>query len=379
MQAGALIATILRHDKKNASYKIALIRSINDVVLGFPQIGRQGRAIAIPLRTLARFWVAYYWPFVDPANPILQARQARGKEDISFRPALTRLRQEWERGLGTTSRPSDGFFLVGECLSGVRWKSYQQSLRDAFSAAVEGIAAALQQPIRYAGPGQYSVFSRPARWRDILAGSSAVVCLPETRPGDLCLVVDAELWDGFCNLSLWIEALCIHEWCLFTESQSQVERGIIYGLLTDRPQNRQPLTWERNQVEILMMEGAEFSCPWTGRRLTTASYDMDHLLPVSVYPVNELWNIIPADPEFNQHAKRDRMPGSDRLARASPHLQSTYRNYLRSPQLSEALTHDSRLRFGTEMSTNSVIPAVLTRSVVDYLQVVATSRNLQIF
>ncbi len=53
MNAGTLIATILRHDKKVASYKIALIRSINDVVIGFPNIGLQASAIAIPPKTLS--------------------------------------------------------------------------------------------------------------------------------------------------------------------------------------------------------------------------------------------------------------------------------------------------------------------------------------
>lgn len=163
MNAGTLIATILRHDKTVASYKIALIRSINDVVLGFPHIGRQASAIAIPLKTLAGFWVAYYWPFVDAAHPILQAQKSRGKEDVSFRPVLTRLRQEWEKVIGVSSQPADGYFLVGEYLSGARWKNYPETLRSAFSETVLGIVDAIQQPIRYAGPGQYSVFAQPVR------------------------------------------------------------------------------------------------------------------------------------------------------------------------------------------------------------------------
>ena len=50
MNAGTLITTVLRHDRKVASYKIALIRSINDVVLGFPHIDHGSVATAIPLR-----------------------------------------------------------------------------------------------------------------------------------------------------------------------------------------------------------------------------------------------------------------------------------------------------------------------------------------
>ena len=81
---GTLIATILRYDRKVASYKIALIRSINDVVLGFPHVGHGSVSTAIPLRMLARFWVAYYWPFVDIQRAIYQGQHSRGKGDVSF-------------------------------------------------------------------------------------------------------------------------------------------------------------------------------------------------------------------------------------------------------------------------------------------------------
>ncbi len=71
-------------------------------------------------------------------------------------------------------------------------------------------------------------------------------------------MIEPALWRTFREASLWVEALCIHEWCLFTENVQQlsevtVDRGDIYQLLTDRPDNRRPLTWERNQVELLMM------------------------------------------------------------------------------------------------------------------------------
>lgn len=103
MDAGRLIATILRHDKKVTSYKIALIRSINDLVLGYPHMAQNGTAIAVPLKQLAQFWVAYYWPFVAQEQPIRQGQQIRGKQDLSFRLALTQLRQEWEKIVGASN------------------------------------------------------------------------------------------------------------------------------------------------------------------------------------------------------------------------------------------------------------------------------------
>jgi hypothetical protein len=34
-----LLASILKHDTKTTSYKIALLRAINDVVLLYPEVG----------------------------------------------------------------------------------------------------------------------------------------------------------------------------------------------------------------------------------------------------------------------------------------------------------------------------------------------------
>ena len=105
-------------------------------------------------------------------------------------------------------------------------------------------------------------------------------------------------------------------------------RGDVYTLLTDRPDNRRPLDWERNQIDLLLMEGHVFECPWTGRSLRRPiDYDLDHLLPVSVYPINELWNLAPADRQFNQHVKRDRLPSHDLLLTAAPRLELAYQHY----------------------------------------------------
>lgn len=50
-----------------------------------------------------------------------------------------------------------------------------------------------------------------------LSSLADVAAVPGALPQDECLVVRADLWRTFRELSLWVEALCIHEWCLFTE------------------------------------------------------------------------------------------------------------------------------------------------------------------
>lgn len=283
--AAQAVGSILRFDKKVNSYKLALVRALNDVVLSYPDLSGSGFDVCVPLRKLAEYWLAYYWPFVDPQDPITQGPRATRRgvltNDMSFRPALTDLRIAWEKLFGIAG-PSDGFLLVAELRVPRIAASYPPRLHKSYRAAVSAVIKALEQPIRYAGPGgeTHAVFPppRPATdWPEAIA-------VPGTSPDEPSVLVRAELWSAFRELSLWIEALCVHEWSLFTESlaSSGTDRGRIYSLLTSRPDNRRPLSWERNQIELLMLEGKTFVCPWTGKNLAAGNYAIDHIIPVSV-------------------------------------------------------------------------------------------------
>ena len=382
--AHVIISTILKHDAKVTSYKIALLRAINDVVLSFPDLRSYQKDVAIPLRVLAQYWVAYYWAFVDPNAPILQGQRAtlKGKlrNDILFRSQLTQLRQEWEQIVGGTSSPSDGFFLINELRVPRKYQTYPKSLHQTYKRAIALISKAIENPIRYAGPSTWTVFSEPIKYKLF---SNQVVSIPGTQPSDKCLVIKADLWQTFQEMSLWIEALCIHEWCLFSEKVQQennqrADRGFIYTLLTDRPNNRRPLEWERNQVNLLLMEGEEFVCPWTQKPIIQGiKYDLDHILPLSLYPINELWNLVPSDPDFNSRIKSDRLPSQKRLQEAQPYFELAYHHYGKSKSLSVALREDIVIRFSTV--SGNVTPGILAVAVVDFINIVAESRNLARF
>ena len=376
-----IIASILRYDAKITSYKIALVRAINDVVLSFPDVKQTKNGVAVPLRMLAEFWIAYYWPFADDEHPIIQGQQAQRQgqvsNDMSFRAALSELRRDWQKTIQHKTFPSDGFFLISEFKTPRRRASYPLHLQSAYDVAVAKISRAIQQPIRYAGKGEWEIFDKPNRASEL---SGDVAFLPGSKSDDVCLVINSALWESFRDMSLWIEALSIHEWCLFSERVTQqlgkrIERGLVYSLLTSRPDNRRPLTWERNQIEVLMIEGVDFVCPWTRKTLSQAvSFDIDHLLPLAVYPTNELWNLLPADRKYNQHIKRDRIPNSARLLDALPFIAATYINYEKSKELSNAIHEDANVRF-SELQSNDKFPSELAKRTVRFIEEVANARN----
>jgi len=380
MQPDTIISTILKHDKKVTSYKFALLRAINDVALNFPDLRNFGQDVAVPLKVLAQFWVAYYWPFADANNPIIQRR---GGGSIAFHLELTELRSLWQRELKTVSQPSDGFFLINELRIPRKRALYSPQLLSIYQDVLAKIEKAMVNgPISHAGSGQCKVFEKPKKYSGL---GDTVVTIPGTEPKDKCLIIPADLWQTFQKMSLWIEALCIHEWCLFSETVKQengqkADRGLIYRLLTDRPKNRISVTWERNHINLLLMEGKEFVCPWTETLIVQGiQYDLDHLLPVSLYPINELWNLVPAEPKFNSHIKRDRLPTLEKLRQAQPHLELAYRHYSTSNLLLVALQEDVEVRFSTVSPSTVSFPLALASAVVDLIDIVAESRNLARF
>lgn len=381
----AAIATILKHDNKTTSYKIALLRGINDLVLAYPDLTTSRRDIAIPLKRIAELWIAYYWPFAEEQYPIYQGARAERdgvlRNDLSFRPALEQLRSQWQQTVQLTALPSDGFFLVSDMRTPRRRATYAPALQRAYDLAISAIVPAVQMPVRYAGPEQWTIFGKPTRLDSL---SPNVLSLPGTQPKDWCVVVNTTLWAAFHRLSLYIEALSIHEWCLFTEGVAQrdsitITRGQVYGLLTARPGNRRPLSWERNQVDLLLLEQVTFTCPWTRKPIRQpGDYDLDHLLPLAVYPVNELWNLLPVDREFNQRIKRDRVPSTQRLLEAEPWLAAAYTGYGRSPQLDIAVQEDAALRF-TAVRNRADFASALAHLAVEFIDGVAAARYVMRF
>jgi hypothetical protein len=62
-------------------------------------------------------------------------------------------------------------------------------------------------PIRHAGPSgsNWTVFSKPLKYADIY---DKIIAIPGTNSQDKCLIINANLWQTFQEMSLWIEALC---------------------------------------------------------------------------------------------------------------------------------------------------------------------------
>ena len=170
---------------------------------------------------------------------------------------------------------------------------------------------------------------------------------------------------------------------MFTQTAHKAEkegfRGKVFTLLTTRLKPRRSLDWERTQIDQLLANKFEFTCPWSGKIIKKdIAYDLDHIIPVSIYPYNELWNLVPSDPEFNQRKKRDRLPNEKRLSIAENRLATTYNMYYQSNELRKAIIEDIHYRFNQKID-EEFFGSQLSRIVLNFIRIISDVRNVARF
>ena len=80
----------------------------------------------------------------------------------------------------------------------------------------------------------------------------------------------------------------------------------------ERPERRGSLTRHKKDFwDVVIRERGGVECIYTGKRLETGEYDVEHFIPFQFVAHDLMWNLIPADPSFNSH-KRDKLPPLDR-------------------------------------------------------------------
>lgn len=70
----------------------------------------------------------------------------------------------------------------------------------------------------------------------------------------------------------------------------------------------------------------ECHCVWSGKKLKKGKYDIDHVLPYSIWFNNDLWNLLPCDPNIN-NKKSDKIPSPELIISQSDLIVSYWNIY----------------------------------------------------
>jgi SAM-dependent methyltransferase len=264
------IEVIVNHDNKDATYKLALLRSLAELAeTHFHEAKWLGEGmVGIPVNLVVDKWIRYYWPLFESNEYIAQKNGEHpgcGKP-LMFRSSLTALIDQFR---------NSGSFLA-------YLNATEQNANFAKETRTKIRDAIRNGPVKFAS-GNIFGWSR-------VAGESYI-----TMPNGF--------WEELGELSNWIEPAIRLQWAEETRrfAKESFQTGEILHLLSTDYEQLRSVTAARNIFGRIPM----LHCTWTGDRLGR-SFDIDHIIPYSLWHNNDLWNLVPANSRVNNQ-KRDKL------------------------------------------------------------------------
>lgn len=135
----------------------------------------------------------------------------------------------------------------------------------------------------------------------------------------------ASIWREMCLVGHWISDAIILRWAELSRSftKQSVTTAEILARLLIVPVAERAVSDAKN----IYNKQYKLECVWSGKTLHSDSYEVDLVIPFSLWHNNDLWNLLPADSKVNrQNGKRRRIALCKLCVNAYRYAESTLKN-----------------------------------------------------
>ncbi len=296
------ISKIIERDSKSTTYKFALLRGVIDIIKdNSPFIIHVDGRVVFPLGLLVEKWLIYYYPIIES-----ELRQIHGGANLAFGPQFELLIRQYscKGGLSAFYNDLRNIGIPAEVKHDFLNLVYQ--LYDTIT----------RMPMKYLGRSinnsYYSIFQFEAKKKRRIG---EYVSDKEFLIKDLgTFSIPVEYYNAFRILGSFISGQdsILFKWAEFSVNASGKRHSvetILNEVLKSPISERDILDSKKIYKSILKEEGNVF-CVWTGKSIT--GFDIDHVIPFSVWKNNDLWNLLPSSSKINNQ-KRNKIPSADMI------------------------------------------------------------------
>jgi len=299
------IRHVALNDGKSGTHKLALMRVLLRIADGHPGavLRREDTRVILPMGLVALYWAHQYKALIDTH----QLFQTPNKNcNMGFMKA-----DGWHKL--TALQASD--YRVGNLFSGDDAIAMYRML----SASASNIKNMPCKFITYPNSekGVFEVQSKTVRAKESLFLDLTTL----NAWGEFSL--PEHLWIAFSRYACWIEPVLISEWVKTMASYKgnqqyqapEQQYKLVNALNWLEP--KRSTTEVRNRFELINKTG-QHNCVWTDKSLQKG-YAIDHCMPFSRWPNNDLWNLLPSDVKANGQ-KSDRLPSETKMHNAKQRI-----------------------------------------------------------
>jgi hypothetical protein len=298
------ISKIIERDSKSTTYKFALLRGTIDIIQdNSPFIFLKENRVHIPLGLLIEKWLLYYYPILASKTAI---PQINGEFNLAFGNQFAQLINNYESRGGFSAFYND-----------LKNKGIPDDLQEDFIKLVKKLKETItRMPMKFIGRSisndYYSIFHYNNHSQNRINRIDIEHLIHDFGTYSIPM----EYFEAFKVLGSFINGQdsILFKWAEFSVNASsnqltieKVINNVLKGPITERNIAESKKIYR----EILQQQGKVF-CVWTGRKIS--KYDIDHLIPFSIWKNNDLWNLLPSDSKINNQ-KRDKIPSPDTIER----------------------------------------------------------------
>lgn len=300
------INKIIEQDKISSTYKFALLKSTIDACQRYDHlIVDEGDFVSVPLGLLIESWIFDYLPFVfdnrrqQNSGNVLNKGVETAYKQLFNSMKLDKKGLEWQYA----------YKEIYTAYSLLKLDTNQSSIL--VSLAKELAKTITQMPMKYSGTGEYSIFHPNKK-------SFGSVRLSNVFNREFLIthfdtfLISKDHYNIFRYMgqSLYGTSTIARRWKETTYKLNQesyapdtVDTMIFKTIFMDRNTNI-----GRNYLP------ENCNCVWTNKPLKNGKYDVDHVLPYSVWSNNDLWNLLPSDSKIN-NKKTNKIPTPELIQR----------------------------------------------------------------
>lgn len=301
------ISKIIERDSKSTTYKFALLRGVIDIIQeNSPYINFNNESVEIPLGLLIEKWLVYYFPIFESEIKIYQINGENTKLafENDFKPVINHY-----KGL-------NGISLF---YNDIRNKSVSPAINSEFFTLAKKLRDTItKMPMKYIGRSIsedfYSIFKYyPSRKISNSPKQNIQWLINEFG----IFTIPIDYYEAFKIIGSFLSGTdsIFFKWAEFSEKASNnavTTERILHEILKN-PVTERDIKISKNLYKKLLENTGTVHCVWSGKEI--AKYDIDHIIPFSIYKNNDLWNLLPAKKELNNN-KRDKIPSLDRLVKS---------------------------------------------------------------
>jgi len=295
------ISKIIERDSKTTTYKFALLRGVIDIIQdNSPYISFAENRVHFPTGLLIEKWLLYYYPILESQTTI---PQINGETNLAFESFFAKIISSYKDNNGFSTFYND-----------LRNKGIPINLQNDFFELAKKLRDTItKMPMKYIGRSisndYYSIFNFE---NGVLRKGNSEIDIQFLIQNFGTFSIPKEYCEAFKILGSFINGQdsLLFKWAEFSVNASKQNLSIskvVNEVLKSPITEREISESKRIYKEILKREGQVY-CVWTGKKI--ASYDIDHLIPFSIWKNNDLWNLLPSDSKTNNQ-KRDKIPSPE--------------------------------------------------------------------